>query len=266
MAKQRKQPKQRDDQRTYSPAQLARISGISVRALHHYDDIGLLVPARRDNGYRVYTKSDVARLQQILIFRSMGMSLADIAAIFDAPDYDAVAQLRSHLIDLRRQRNRMDALIANVERTINSLEGRQTMEDSERFEGLKREAIDKNERVYGAEARAKYGDKSIDEANAKLMAMTQQEYTDVMELGQAIKDQLVAARATGNPAGPEAQRLVEMHKAWLCAWWPEGMYTSEVHRSMAEMYLADKRFTAYYDEPCGAGATQFMHDAIYANA
>lgn len=139
------------------------------------------------------------------------------------------------------------------------------MTDDQRFESLKWETIDRNEAVYGAEVRARYGDRAVDQANAKLARMSQQEYTDVMELGERIKQQLVAARAAGDPRGPEGKRLVEMHKAWLCAWWPDGVYTSRAHRNMADTYVADERFTAYYDEPCGAGATRFLHDAIYVN-
>ena len=107
----------------YTPAQLARISGVSVRTLHHYDQIGLLVPARRKNGYRTYTSADAARLQQILLYRDMGLELGDIAQLLDSPGYDAASTLRSHLAALRARRTQLDTLIATVEKTVASIHG-----------------------------------------------------------------------------------------------------------------------------------------------
>lgn len=250
----------------YTPAQLAQLSGVSVRTLHHYDQIGLLVPARRGNGYRSYSPNDVARLQQILLYRDMGLELGDIAQLLDSPNYDAATTLRSHLAALHARRDQLDTLIATVEKTITSLEDGASMTDEERFEGLRRKAINQNERDFGAEARARYGDATIDAANAKLLRLTQGEWTDLMELEEAIKAQLRAAMATGDPAGAESAKLVSMHARWLQAHWPDGTYSPAAHRGMAEGYLADQRFIAYYDDACGNGATQFLHDAIVANA
>lgn len=253
-------------ERCYTPKQLARMSGVSVRTLHHYDQIGLLVPARRGNGYRAYTSADAARLQQILLYRDMGFELQAIAKMLDAPDYDAATALHAHLHALRTRRAQLDTLIATVEKTVRNLEEGTSMTDEERFEGLKREAIEQNERTFGAEARKRYGDKAVNEANAKLLRMSEGEWTDIMELEEAIKKQLCAAMTTGDPRSPEAAELVRMHARWLSAHWPDGVYSPEAHRGMAKGYLADQRFIAYYDDACGKGATQFLHDAIEANA
>ena len=253
-------------ERHYTPKQLADLSGVSVRTLHHYDQIGLLVPARRSNGYRAYDANDVARLQQILLYRDMGLELSAIAQLLDAPGYDAAASLRSHLHELRIRRTQLDTLIATVEKTVATMEGRATLTDRERFEGLKRKTIEDNERTYGAEARKRHGDRAVDEANAKLLRMSEGEWTNIMELEEAIKEQLRTAMATGDAQGSEAAELVRMHARWLAAHWPDDAYSPAAHRGMADAYLADERFTAYYDEACGAGATQFLHDAIHANA
>jgi len=252
--------------RGYSPAQLARLSGVSVRALHHYDKLGLLVPRRQANGYRCYDDADVERLQQILLLRDTGLELTQIRALLDAPEYDPARMLRDHLKTLEARRRHLDALIANVQQTLASLEKGTAMTDEERFEGLKQEAVEKNEQAFGAEARARYGDEAVDAANQRLLRMTQGEWTDIVELEEAIKEQLRTAMATGNADGPEAAELVRMHARWLASHWPEGAYSPEAHRGMAKGYLADQRFIAYYDEACGAGATQFLHDAIAANA
>lgn len=251
---------------SYTPKQLASISGVTVRTLHHYDQIGLLVPNRSKNGYRSYSHADVERLQQILLYRSMGLELSEIGRMLESPDYEAAAALRNHLHILIARKTQLDMLIDTVRKTVESLEGGSEMTDEERFEGLKRETIAQNEQAYGAEARKRFGDKVVDEANAKLMRMGESEWTDIMELEEAIKRQLSAAMETKDASGPEAAELVRMHARWLQAHWPDGVYSPETHRGMADGYLADQRFIAYYDEACGEGATQFLHDAIHACA
>ena len=123
------------DGKRYSPAQLAHMSGVSVRTLHHYDQIGLLVPERRANGYRSYSSADAERLQQILILKRCGVELADIGRILDSPAFDARTALRAHLGELRRRRDGLDALIATVEQTIDHLEKGTAMADEQRFGG-----------------------------------------------------------------------------------------------------------------------------------
>lgn len=252
------------DGNRYTPAQLARLADVSVRTLHHYDQIGLLVPARAANGYRSYTSADVERLQQILLMRAMGMELGAIAQALDDPAFDEAASLRGHLDTLRQRRAQIDTLIATVEKTIASLEGEQTMTDSERFAGLKRETIERNEQLYGTEARTRFGDEVIDAANERLRALDEATWHDLAQLEEGIKEQLQRALTTGDVAGAEAAALVRMHSRWVSAHWPEGSFTPEAYRGLADGYLADQRFVAYYDDACGPGATQFLHDAIHA--
>ena len=250
------------DGKRYSPAQLAQMSGVSVRTLHHYDHIGLLVPERRENGYRSYSSADAERLQQILILKRCGVELADIGRILDSPAFDARTALRAHLGELRRRRDELDALIATVEQTIDHLEKGTAMADEQRFAGLKAPTIEENERMYGAEVRERWGDDAADTANDKLLAMDEETWNDMEALTEGILEQLGAAMATGDPMGSEAEKLVRMHARWLQMHWPEGTYTPEAHRGMGKMYVADERFRAYYDGPCGDGAAQFLCDAI----
>ena len=250
------------DGKRYSPAQLAQMSGVSVRTLHHYDHIGLLVPERRENGYRSYSSADAERLQQILILKRCGVELADIGRILDSPAFDARMALRAHLCELRRRRDELDALIATVEQTIDHLEKGTAMADEQRFEGLKARTVEENERTYGAEVRRRWGDEVADTANAQLLAMDEEAWNDMEALTQGILEQLGTAMATGDPMGAEAEKLVRMHARWLEMHWPEGTYTPEAHRGMGKMYVADERFRAYYDGPCGDGAAQFLCDAI----
>lgn len=257
--------KKKSETHSYTVGQLAKISGVSTRTLRYYEELGLLMPRRMSNGYRVYSPADVDTLQQILLFRSCGVELEEIRCMLAAPRFDAPAALRHHLKTLSAQKDELEILIATVEKTIASLEGRYDMTDKERFEGLKRKAVEDNERTYGREARERYGDDVIDAANKKLLAMDEGEWTDVQALGEAIIEQLKAAMATGDAHGAEAQELARMHAAWIKAHWPEGAYSREAHLGLAGGYLADERFTAFYDNVAGEGATQFLRDALVAN-
>lgn len=251
--------------RRYTVGQLAKISGVSPRTLRYYEELGLLNPQRKENGYRVYGKTDVDTLQQILLFRSCGVELEEVRRALAEPRFDAAEALRHHLTTLFARKEELETLIATVEKTIASLRGAYDMTDKERFEGLKRRVVEDNECAYGREARERYGEDVVDAANRKLLAMDEGEWTDVQALGEAIIEQLKAAMTTGDARSAEARELARMHAAWIRAHWPEGAYSREAHLGLAEGYLADERFTAFYDGAAGAGATQFLRDALVAN-
>ena len=126
-------------------------------------------------------------------------------------------------------------------------------------------AVSANEREYGAEARERYGDEAVDAANERLLAMDEREWKGVGELELAIIEQLKAAMATGDAAGVAACELAAMHAKWISMQWGEGAYSAQAHRGLAQGYLKDPRFVAYYDERAGKGATRFLTDAILAN-
>lgn len=251
---------------TYTVHELAQLSGVSVRTLHHYDQCGLLVPARRDNGYRAYDGGDVRRLQLIMLYRACGMGLARIAELLDDPHISELDALELQLSTLQERRDHLDATISTVCRTIEALREETIMTDRERFEGLKREAIERNERTYGAEARKRWGDEAVDRANEALAALDEEAWNSMQALEEQIKLLLADAMADGDVTGAKARTLVAAHARWLQLHWGPGAYTPEAHRGLADGYLADERFQAYYDGACGAGATQFLHDAIHALA
>ena len=121
----------------YTVNKLAGMAGVSTRTLRYYDKQGLLPPLRvTSGGYRVYGPAEVDRLQMILFYRELGMSLQEIRKAITAPGYDASTALAGHLTALRTQRERLDKLIANVEKTIKALKGEITMQDKEKFDGF----------------------------------------------------------------------------------------------------------------------------------
>ena len=161
-----------------------------------------------------------------------------------------------HLLDKRKQ---LDLLIANVEKTIAMNEGRITMTDKEKFEGFKQKLIDDNEAKYGKEIRGKYGDDTVNKSNEKLQNMTQAEHEEVTRLANEVHAALAEAYKTGDPASDIAQKAAELHKRWLTYYWSE--YSKEAHAGLAQMYVDDERFRAYYDAT-QPGSAQFLRDAI----
>jgi Predicted transcriptional regulators len=246
----------------YTVFQLAKLAGVSARTLRYYDGIGLLSPARiKENGYRIYSREEVDRLQQILFYRDLGVQTGKICALLDAPDYDRLSALQSHKQSLMAEQTRLGQLITNAQKSIDELKGIITMSDKEKFEGFKKQLIDENEKKYGSEIRAKYGDKEVDSSNAKLSGLTPEKYAQLETLTNQINTELPEAMKTGDPESEAARHVCELHREWLCFYWDS--YSKEKHLGTAKMYVEDPRFKAYYDA-LGEGCAEFLYRAIEA--
>lgn len=244
----------------YTVAKLSRLAGVSARTVRYYDEIGLLKPAGiNPSGYRVYGPVEVDRLQQILFYRELGVSLNEIKEIMTSPAFDRARALREHRKKLLARRARLDSLIANVDKTIATMKGETEMTDEEKFAAFKSKMIEENEEKYGAEVREKYGDETVDESNRKLAKMTKAEYDAFVELGAKIMIVLKEAFDTGNPAGELGQKAADLHRQWLGYTWDE--YSKEAHAGLAQMYLNDPRFAEYYDQE-QPGMAKFLGEAI----
>lgn len=246
----------------YTIAKLARMSGVTTRTLRYYDQIGLLCPIRVSNGYRIYGEKEVDRLQQILFYRELGVELKEIAVILKDPTFSREQALEGHLAALLQKRKQLDLLIANVTQTMNSLKGEETMSNKEKFKGFKEKMIQDNEAKYGKEIRRKYGGDTVDASNAKLRGMSEEKMAAAETLGREIQEGLAQAFAQGDPAGELAQQVCDKHRQWLCIYWPDGLYSREAHMGLADMYVEDERFRAYYDK-IAPGCAQFLRDALY---
>ena len=134
------------------------------------------------------------------------------------------------------------------------------MSDAEKFQAFKENAVKQHEDMYGAEARRKYGDEEVDEAQRKVLNMTEEEYERFENLGKEIRERLKeAVLADVSPDGEEAGRIVMLHKEWLGMTWKK--YTEEAHKAMANLYISDERFQAYYDREV-PGCAAFLEQAI----
>lgn len=243
----------------YTVHALAELTGLTPRTLRWYDTIHLLKPQRGANGYRIYGKPELDRLQQILFYKEAGMELSEISKLLDTENYDAETALKMHIQNLRQRKAGLEALISSAEKTLHYLKGEYNMSDNEKFEAFKQKMVDDNEKKYGEEVRSRWGNDTADQANAKMMNMSELEYAEFARLGDEINATLAAALATGNPASQLGQQVAALHKQWLCYTWPQ--YNAEAHKMLAQAYVDDERFTAYY-EKSGVGAAAFLRDAI----
>ena len=232
---------------------LSRLSGVSVRALHHYDQIGLLHPSEiADSGYRYYDDAAVERLWQILFYRELDVPLRDIAEILCSPDFDRERALLEHRALLERKRERLDRLISLVS---NALKGETTME----FKPFDTSEIDALREQYAEEAKARWGNtEAYRESAMRTAKYTSEDFARIQEQSSALFREF-AALVGSDPADERVQALVQRWQALIS----ESYYTCtpEILECLGQMYVVDERFTKNLDQ-FGAGTAKLMSDAI----
>lgn len=245
----------------YSIQELSRMAGISTRTLRYYDETGLLKPSRvTQAGYRYYGTPEVDRLQQILYYRERGFQLHTIQKILQNRDFDKLRAMEDHLMALKQRQAETAALIRTVEQTIRHMKGECQMADREKFKALKKSLVQGNEIKFGAEARAKYGDAQVDAANQNMMGLSEEDFARWQALEQQILQELEQAVEAGLPAHSEKSReIAQLHRDWLRFTLPG--YTPAQHKGIAALYVADERFTQYYDRRI-PGCAQWLSDAV----
>jgi len=243
-------------------SEVSRLAGVSVRALHHYDEIGLLVPsARSDAGYRLYSRNDLDRLQEILLFRELEIPLDDIAVLLSGGAFDrrAALELQHELLTQKAARTR--ALIASVERAINAERTGVRMTAEETFEVFG--DFDPDE--YADEVRERWGETDAYKESARRTARyTKADWERFKAEQERIGSAAIALMDEGVPPDdPRAMDVAERARLQIDTWFYPCPH--EMHVNLAEMYIADPRFTATY-EKMREGMAQWWHDAILANA
>ena len=242
----------------YTVKNLAALAGVSARTLRYYDQIGLLCPARiSSSGYRIYGPKEVDSLQQILLYRQMGLPLEEVAALLKAEGFDKLGALREHEKSLMANQAKLEKLLQNVRCSIVAEERGAFMTDKEKFEGFKNKLIQDNEKRYGFEIREKYGEDTVDASNAKMMGMTTEEYENMEKANKNVMRLLNEAFASGDVKSENARKLAEEHESWLSFTWPN--YLAQAHCELVNMYVEDERFTKYYG---GIEKTKFLRDCV----
>ncbi len=239
----------------FTVKQMAKMAGVSARTLHYYDEIGLLRPRRNpDNGYRLYGRTAVLRLQQILFLRELGLSLEEIQALLDRPDYNLLQALQGHRQALLARQERLERLIGTVERTISYLKGSIEMESKQLFEGFSEE----KQKEYEEEARQRWGDTdAYRESQRRWKSYTDDDKRKIGEEGEAAYRAILAAMPYG-PASPQAQEgIARWHQHLRYFYEP----TQEILLGLAEMYNDHPDFAATFQR-IHPELAAFMRDAI----
>lgn len=217
----------------WSIAEVARMSSVTSRTLRHYDDVGLLSPARTDpTGRRFYGSPELLRLQRILLLRRLGLGLDDIEGALGS-EQGEVAALREHRDRLRAERRRLARLITTVDETIASLE-EGTMMDAERmFAGFEDDP-------YEAEARQRWGDEAVDESHRRIRSWTPEQAEQAAAGYPRVHAALAALRAQGLPVDDaRVQEVVDEHYRLTSMFWTPD---ADAYRGLGAMYVEDERF------------------------
>lgn len=247
---------------SYTVGEVARTAGVSVRTLHHYDELGLVTPsARSESGYRLYSDADLARLQQVLLYRELDFTLDDIARAVNDPGFDRLEALTNQRQLIAEKVDRTRALLALIDKTIQATEGGIQMTKEEMFEVFG----DFNPADYEDEVKERWGDTDAYAESARrtkrYTKVDWQRYKDESEANGARLIELFDAEV--DPTSPEAMDAADEARLLIDKWFYP--LTREAHTHLGAMYLADPRFKANY-EKVRAGLTEWFVSAINANA
>lgn len=246
---------------THTIKEIADMADISTRTLRYYDQIALLKPTKISaSGYRLYGEKEIDRLQQILLYRSLGLKLAQIQSILDDPAFNTLAALEEHQSNLEEEKEKINQLLATVKKTIQYTKGEISMNTAEKFEGFKKERLDENEKLYGEEIRKKYGEETIEKSNKKFMNLSKTDFQKMQEVEDELFEKLDQLAISQDLTSQEAKEVYGLHKQWLMYSWPN--YSAEAHKGLVDMYLADKRFADYYNHRAGKDVASLLHDAV----
>jgi DNA-binding transcriptional MerR regulator len=248
--------------RSYSVGRVAALSGVTIRALHHYDEIGLLsLSGRSAAGYRVYEEADLERLRRVLFYRELGFTLKEISTIVDDPSTDAMGHLRRQRGLLVERIERFSAMVDAIdyEMEVRTMDIRLTPE--ERFEVFgefrPEDHAEESERRWGETEAYK-------ESNRQVSRYSKEDWLKLKAEAEEVQDRLAAAFEAGlAPDSEEATAGAEAHRQHISRRFYECTY--EIHRGLTEMYVSDERFRSHYDA-LTPGLAAFIREAALANA
>lgn len=248
--------------RMWKVGEVARLAHVTVRALHHYDDIGLLSPSSRTgSGYRLYGEEDLERLHRILLFRELELPLDAIARLLDGPPGERARALRTQRDRLADQLRRKEAVLRAVDATLDAMEKGTRMDTTGMFEGF--DQFDHAR--YAEEAEERWGDTAAyRESTRRAKAYSGDDWARIHQEAEGIVAALARLMAGGRaPDDDDALDLAERHRQHIDRWFYP--CPPRMHAGLADMYQADARFGEYFEKRA-EGLTAFVADAIRANA
>ena len=245
---------------SYKIKEVADMVGISVRTLHHYDQIGILKPnSVTPAGYRLYTDDDLERLQQVLFFKELDFTLLEIKEIIDNPDFDKKHALKIHRELLIEKKMRLDKIIKSVDKTIDYIEGGINMKKNEMFEGFDISEIEAHKERYVEETKRKYGDTdAYKESLIKTSKYTKGDWARINASNGKINEKIIANMDKGID-NLEVQKTVNELKQHIT----DNFYdcTLEIFRGLADLYVNDERFTTNIDK-YKKGLAKFLSESM----
>lgn len=249
----------------YTVRQVAKMSGVSVRTLHHYDQIGLLKPASvGENGYRYYGREELLRLQQILFHRELEFPLEAIRAVLAAPDFDRKEALRRHRTRLDAEARRYRRLLRTLDDTLAALEGDTDMSDKDLYLGFAPE----KQAEYEAWLIDRHGDGAraeIGHSKAVMKDWKADDFAGFKAESEAIEADLAAAMTGGLPPDSAAvTAIMRRHHAWIARSWKKPP-TREAFIGLAAMYGDHPDFRSHYEDRA-AGLLEYLQAAMTAFA
>jgi len=248
-----------DETTTYRIKELADLAKVTVRMLHHYDRLGLLVPEQRSAaGYRLYGENNLLRLQQILIYREFGLPLEQIRRILDDPGFDLRRALVGQRERLSQQAHSARTMIRSIDATLKRLEGDTKMGAKEIFDGF-------DSKKHEPEARKRWGATEAYKESARRTARySKDDWRQIKAENEDLMKRFAACLASGEQAGSDAAMdLAEAHRMHFDRWYYPCSLV--MHAGLADMYTADPRFAQDFDRHAEGLAT-FVADAIRKNA
>lgn len=222
--------------------QVTKLTGLTSKTLRHWEKVGLLKAQRLENDYRSYNEDDLTRIFYITSLRRFDLPLEAIKKII-LEQTDEKTALAEHLSLLKRKQEELFLLIENLSEKLEKEDYQMSEKD---FDLLKKEQIAKNEAQYGAEIRAKYGEKVIDDFNQKFLSQSQKE----MEEKTTLHDKIVEMIESAYEKNDEklAQEAVQLHQNWIKSYWGAENFSPEAHLGLFQMYCDDERFRANYNK------------------
>ncbi|GAB3062723.1 MerR family transcriptional regulator [Intrasporangium mesophilum] len=246
---------------TWTVGQVADLFGVTVRTLHHYDEIGLLTPSERSRaGYRIYTDEDLTRLQQIVVYRRLELPLDEIAGLLDGGE-DAVDHLRRQRATVVTRLGELGELVDAIDRALE----REMSNQPATPEEMKELFGDGFSDEYQQEAQERWGETDAWKQSAeRTRRYTKSDWEEVKAEMEAAHAAFVRAKRSGQPPTSEAAMdAAEQHRLHIHNRFYD--LSPDFHRNLADMYVADPRFTKTYED-LEEGLAQYVRDAIHANA
>lgn len=246
----------------YTINKIAKMTGITLRTLRHFDQIGLFQPSgRSETGYRLYSSEDLETLQQILFFRELDFPLSKIKSLMNLPGFDRQAALERQLTFLQQRAGRYLSLAKLARNTIANMKGEIMMKEEELFTGFDYDLVMLEQKQYEEEVKARWGDQDSYKISKKRTSRyTKADWSQIFREQETNMQELAACYAEALPVDhPRMQTVVESARMYINQYFYPCSPT--MMKCLGKGYVSDERFKAFYDK-ISPGLAEYYNQAI----